>query len=342
MNQQCNHDLLSLITSFKHLSPYEHLTELNLSNFKLLKIDIFPFEQFSNLHSLDLSYNELTFINPDWSKSYDISIKYLNLSHNKLQTLLFLKDFKSLKTLDVTENLLLNNERYLSLYICPTIEHLIDYNQDQISSDRIKLNQLLLLIERNLNDFQSLSYYDSRQFLIKLIEKEKQFSLFHLSPLGNYFIRKIISHYSQRFITENFNQSINITEKSLFQPLKFFRSHHQSDNNLLTISVHQCAFQPNTTDIIATCGGQKVCFIDCNTCEITHLFEITKKDYFSCLCWIEIEDINILAVGTINGDIYLLSHKWKLMFEHIQLPVSHKTNLNTKNLLIFRILQSIV
>lgn len=83
-----NNDLLS----------FKHLTELNLSNFKLLKIDIFPFDQFPNLHSLDLSSNELTFINPDWSKSYEISIKYLNLSHNKLQTLLFLKDFKSLKT----------------------------------------------------------------------------------------------------------------------------------------------------------------------------------------------------------------------------------------------------
>ena len=29
--------------------------------------------------------------------------------------------------------------------------------------------------------------------LIKLIEKQKHFLIFHLSPLGNYFIRKIIN-----------------------------------------------------------------------------------------------------------------------------------------------------
>jgi hypothetical protein len=311
-NKQCQNEFLSC----KHLSSYQYLTELNLSNLKLLKIDQFPFEQFPKLHSLDLSSNELTSINPDWSKSFENSIEYLNLSHNKLQTLLFLKDFKYIKTLNITENLLLNNERFLSLFICPTLEHIIDFNEEQISIDQQKLHQLVSLI----NDSNS----DSRQLMIKTIEKEKLFSQFHLSPFGNYFLRKII----------------NLPNKSptVFQPIKFLRSHHQSTNDLLTISVHQCAFQPNTTNLLATCGGQKVCFIDCNTCEITHLFEVemlqkNKKQTkgFSCLCWIEIENLYILAVGATNGDIYLLSPKWKVMFGHIQLPVSNKNSLRLKS-----------
>jgi hypothetical protein len=90
-----------------------------------------------------------------------------------------------------------------------------------------------------------------------------------------------------------------------------------------------CAFEPNTINpILATCGGQKVCFIDCHSCEITHLFEVSSlrsrktKEYFSCLCWIEIEDLKILAVGATNGHIYLLSSKHKLMFGQIELPTS--------------------
>ena len=41
-------------------------------------------------------------------------IEKLNVNHNKLETLLFLKDFKSLKYINITENLFSNNERFLS------------------------------------------------------------------------------------------------------------------------------------------------------------------------------------------------------------------------------------
>jgi hypothetical protein len=132
-----------------------------------------------------------------------------------------------------------------------------------------------------------------------------------------------------------------------FEPIKFLRCHQSSENDLTTVSIRMCAFEPNTsTNILGTCGGQKVCFINCDTCEVTHLYEVsslrstvmptgrklkeknigTHTDYFSCLCWFEIEDSNdnlkLLAVGATNGHIYLISHKWKIMFGHIELPVS--------------------
>ncbi|CAF4380050.1 unnamed protein product, partial [Adineta steineri] len=182
INKQCQNEILPLLTLCKHLSTitsYEQLTELNLSNLKLLKIDRFPFEQFPKLKSLDLSSNQLISINIDWSKTYLNSIEYLNLSSNKLETLLFLKDFKYLKLLNITENLLRNNERFLSLYICPTIEHLIDFNQEQIYNDQIKYNQLLI----QLNSFPyfkkqkicEIVFNDFRQTIINLIEKQDIF-----------------------------------------------------------------------------------------------------------------------------------------------------------------------
>ena len=52
----------------------------------------------------------------------------------------------------------------------------------------------------------------------------------------------------------------------------------------------------------------------------------SNTEHFSCLCWIEIENINetfnALAVGSTSGHIYLLSPQWKIMFGHIELSVS--------------------
>jgi Leucine-rich repeat (LRR) protein len=330
---------------FSNLSTYHHLTELNLSNLQLTKIDRFPFEHFPNIRSLDLSSNQLTIINPDWSKFYENSIENLNLSQNKLETLLFLKDFKHLKILNITNNLLRNNERFLSLYICPTIEHLIDFNQEQIENDRLKFQQLLKSIDGIQDD-------QNRQMMMEIIEKQEIFFQFHLSPLGNYFLENKINKF--QILIDDFDRSMNIQEKSkiLFQPMKFLRSHHQSNDDLITTLIHMCAFEPNTINpILATCGGQKVCFIDCHTCEITHLFEVstlrstttpanrknktTMKEYFSCLCWIEIEDFKILAVGATNGHVYLLSPKHKLMFGQIELPVNDCIFVSKKQIICF-------
>ncbi|CAF3974051.1 unnamed protein product, partial [Rotaria magnacalcarata] len=369
-DKQYHEDYSTSCKCLPTLIPNDQLRELNLSNLQLANIDSFPFEKFPNLHSLDLSYNQLTSINPDWSKLSQNCIKYLNLSRNKLESLLFLKDFKYLNTLNITDNLLRNNERFLSLYICPTLEHLIDVDREQIHSDRLKFDQLLLLlIQANMDSLWSLSRHDRnkknskkslddfRRSIIKLIEKENIFFEFHLSSLGNYFIEKKMNEFDARvkstfktYLSDDFNRSMNIEEKlkSSFEPIKCFRCHHKSNDDLTTISVSMCAFEPNNTSnhILATCGGNKVCFIDCKTCEITHLFEVntlqstatstnrmikdknrkSNAEHFSCLCWIEIENINetlnVLAVGSTSGHIYLLSPQWKIMFGHIELSVS--------------------
>ena len=297
------------------LPTYHHVTELNLSNHQLTRIDYFPFEHFPNIRTLDLSYNQLTFINPDWSKTFENRIEYLNLRQNKLQTLLFLKDFKYLKTLNITENLLDHNERGLAVDICPTIEQFIDDSiQESIGHDRIQL-------------IQTIDQIENKQ------DKEELISQLQLPPLGNHFL-------------ENFTRAIKIEEeeeeeeetKDPFQPMKFLRAHHQSNDDLINTSVHMCAFEPNTTrHILATCGGTKVCLIDCESCEITHLFEVSSlrastnrkikqktniKEYFSCLCWMEIDSLKILAIGATNGHIYLLSPSNNLMFGHLELSVN--------------------
>ncbi|CAF1141100.1 unnamed protein product [Adineta ricciae] len=355
MNEHSEDNTLPLLTSCEHLSTpsssYDHVTELNLSNLQLMQIDTFPFEQFPHLRSLNLSHNQLTFINPDWTKSSTNTIEYLNLSSNKLQTLLFLRDFKYLQTLDITDNLLGKHERFLVLDICPALQHIIDFNEEQIHHDQVKFNHLLTIIESGSS---TIDLHNFRQRMIDRIEQEDIYSEFSRSPLGNYIIDKRFNKLSMQMETSltnefNFSLKISANSKDLFQPIKLLRAHHQANSELRSLAVHMCAFEPNTSEnILATCGGYKVCFTNCDTCEITHLFEvntlssvmssttgrktknkkkITQMDHFTCLCWIEINHLNedplkILAVGATNGSIYLLLPKWKLMFAHIELPNS--------------------
>ncbi|CAF0810307.1 unnamed protein product [Adineta ricciae] len=381
LRKHSQNEFISLMISSKRLpsTSYHQITDLNLSNLQLIQIDSFPFEHLPKLVSLDLSYNQLTVINPDWSKAKENFIEKLNVSHNKLETLLFLRDFKHLKSLNITENLLRNNERFLSLQLCPTLEQLTDANRNQIDDDQLKLDQWLQIIETKIDRLWAMSYYDKykqelpneknqqvvkkliedfRHATIKIIERQPDFNQAHLSPLANYLITKKIDELCssppklqakksfKTHLTAEFNDVMDI--KTHFEPIKFLRCHQASENDLTTVSVRMGLFEPNTTqNIFATCGGQKVCFIDCDICEVTHLYEVaalrsttmatparklrdksgtTSNEHFSCLCWLEIadgkENHKVLAVGATNGHIYLLSHKHKLMFGHIELPAS--------------------
>ena len=356
-------EFLSLMIAAKRLpsSSYQQITELNLSNLQLIQIETFPFEYLPKLLSLDLSFNQLNSINSDWSKSKENFIEILNLSHNRLETLLFLKDFKHLKSLNITNNFLRNTERFLSLSLCPTLEHLIDGNTDQLEDDQLKLDQWLQIIDSKITRLWSMSYHDKYQQMgrkllddfrhaaMKIFEKQSQFAQMHLSILANYLLNEKIEQFCvskpssskstfKTHLTEEFTQLME--SKPSFELMKLLRCHQTSEQDLQTVAIRMCASEPNTSkNILATCAGQKVCFTDCDTGDVTHLYEVaalrsTKKikdktttsEHFSCLCWMEIpeeeENFKVLAVGATNGHIYLLSYVHKLMFGHIELPVS--------------------
>ncbi|CAF3042979.1 unnamed protein product [Rotaria sp. Silwood2] len=82
LRKHSQNEFISLMISSKRLpsSSYNQITELNLSNLQLIKIDSFPFEYLPKLISLDLSYNQLISINYDWSKSHENFIEFSTLS----------------------------------------------------------------------------------------------------------------------------------------------------------------------------------------------------------------------------------------------------------------------
>ncbi|KAL4223491.1 hypothetical protein ACF0H5_016962 [Mactra antiquata] len=98
-----------------------------------------------------------------------------------------------------------------------------------------------------------------------------------------------------------------------YNPVLFVRC-HSVDNDPAdnTTKVWQCAFEPSidqpgeTTNILATCGGKCICFIDCLTGKLMKRYKTySKNESFYSLAWTTLkadskvlkEDMNILAVG---------------------------------------------
>ena len=277
---QCDHankEFLSLIITAQRLPialSYHQITELNLSNLQLTLIDAFPFECFPKLHSLDLSHNQLTFINADWSKFSNHVVEDLNLSYNYLDTLLCLKDFKYLKQVNITENRLRPHERCLSFYLCSTLECMIDKQTDQSDGDRLQLDRLLQATETNVDRLWSMSYRqrymqgpqdaqlreqltkEMHQSIMTIMEDQHEFFQFHLSPIANHLVRSTIEQVcsptadlqskasSKTDLADEFHLSIGPS----FRPVQFLRCHHQSDDDLTTVPVRACAFEPNAVE----------------------------------------------------------------------------------------------
>ena len=366
--EDCRHgsnqlELFSKITASKRLPPpigYQQLTVLNLSNLQLTHIDSFPLGCFPKLKNLDLSCNQLKTISPDWAKGTNNFIECLNLSFNKLETLIFLKDFHFLRQLDTTENNLKKNERFLSLYLCSTIETLIDSKENIIEIDRLTLtnyfddfqmdfDRFRSTLQNNIGNVEELFKEFFRSLLKKNCESSCTPMFVEFSPSEIYFLKnQFYLHYKSfernQFqstistqLIEDWTRSLNLNDQCC-QLKSLIHCHHHSDESLTSTPVWMSTFESNSNEnILVTCGGKKVSWTNCDTGEVTHLFELSTKrslidgkkqkksttmEYFSSICYIEIaETLKIIAVGSNSGIVYLLSSKWKLMFGRIELPV---------------------
>lgn len=86
---------------------------------------------------------------------------------------------------------------------------------------------------------------------------------------------------------------------------------HDSDNNSenFAIQIWCCKFKPDSSDIVATCGGETVCIIDANGAKVKSKFYKQSEEFYT-LDWARVGskkfDSNILACGGCLGTIYLI------------------------------------
>ncbi|XP_052075477.1 leucine-rich repeat and WD repeat-containing protein 1-like [Mytilus californianus] len=113
-----------------------------------------------------------------------------------------------------------------------------------------------------------------------------------------------------------------------FDPAFFIRCHStNNDPNDNQTKVWRCAFKPSNKDkssrLLATCGGQNVCLIDCQTGIVMKRYkDSSKEEDFYALAWSTIPyktgskegKINILAVAGNNGYIKLIHPSQFVMY----------------------------
>ncbi|XP_078338442.1 leucine-rich repeat and WD repeat-containing protein 1-like isoform X2 [Crassostrea virginica] len=118
-----------------------------------------------------------------------------------------------------------------------------------------------------------------------------------------------------------------------YDPVYFLRCHSESNDPSDEVTkVWRCAFEPSTedpdktTNMLATCGGQTVCLIDCNTGKMMKRFKDNNKyECFYTMAWTTVqlnnnkqERTNLLAVAGQSADIKLIHPSQFVMYATLE------------------------
>ncbi|KAM4796497.1 leucine-rich repeat and WD repeat-containing protein 1 [Rhinophrynus dorsalis] len=123
----------------------------------------------------------------------------------------------------------------------------------------------------------------------------------------------------------------NKRELDNVEPLHFIQCHSKNNScEDFTTQLWACAFEPNldpsSRKVIATCGGESVCVIDCDTGKVMKKYKVTGEEFFT-LAWTTLtmvskdgqkRKINVLATGGTRGAVRLIHAKVNLCYGEIK------------------------
>ncbi|XP_072285669.1 leucine-rich repeat and WD repeat-containing protein 1 [Pyxicephalus adspersus] len=115
------------------------------------------------------------------------------------------------------------------------------------------------------------------------------------------------------------------------EPLHFLQCHSKSNSSDdFRTQLWSCAFEPSLdslpSKVVATCGGESVCVIDCETGKVLKKYKVPGEEFFA-LCWTTVtmignegqkRKINILASGGKYGVIRLMNPKVNMCYGEIK------------------------
>ncbi|XP_048468585.1 leucine-rich repeat and WD repeat-containing protein 1 [Rhincodon typus] len=130
----------------------------------------------------------------------------------------------------------------------------------------------------------------------------------------------------------------------VLEPLHFLQSHSRDNNPKdLSTQLWACAFEPEiknsqipgleSSRSVATCGGDSVCIIDCETGIVRHKYKSVGEEFFS-LAWTTLtvfdknqkRNLNVLAIGGKMGAVKLIHVKVSYCYGMIK---AHKKAIST-------------
>ncbi|XP_056414729.1 leucine-rich repeat and WD repeat-containing protein 1 [Hyla sarda] len=116
------------------------------------------------------------------------------------------------------------------------------------------------------------------------------------------------------------------------EPIHFLQSHSKNnDSDDFRTQLWSCAFEPTldssrSSKVIATCGGESVCVIDCETGKVLKKYKVPGEEFFT-LAWTTLtmickegqkREINVLAAGGRFGIVKLMHPKVGLCYGEIK------------------------
>ncbi|XP_067866232.1 leucine-rich repeat and WD repeat-containing protein 1 isoform X2 [Heterodontus francisci] len=132
----------------------------------------------------------------------------------------------------------------------------------------------------------------------------------------------------------------------VLEPLHFLQTHSRNNSpEDLSTQLWACAFEPDVKNSqipgvglqssrnVATCGGDSVCIIDCETGIVHHKYKLVGEEFFS-LAWTTLtvidkdqkRKLNVLAVGGLMGVVKLIHTKVNYCYGKIK---AHKKSIST-------------
>uniref|UniRef100_A0A1B6DMD0 Leucine-rich repeat and WD repeat-containing protein 1 WD domain-containing protein n=1 Tax=Clastoptera arizonana TaxID=38151 RepID=A0A1B6DMD0_9HEMI len=122
-----------------------------------------------------------------------------------------------------------------------------------------------------------------------------------------------------------------------FDPVHFLRCHSKkSDYADVQTQVWQCAFEPDTdnlgqtTSLIATCGGNSICFINVESGEvISKYYAKDLREMFYTLAWTSVAQMTVLATAGVRNTIHLIHPAANVVFlQHLLKENRNKSHIN--------------
>ncbi|XP_018429067.1 PREDICTED: leucine-rich repeat and WD repeat-containing protein 1 [Nanorana parkeri] len=115
------------------------------------------------------------------------------------------------------------------------------------------------------------------------------------------------------------------------EPLHFLQCHSKNNSsNDFRTQLWSCAFEPAldslSSKVIATCGGESVCVIDCETGNVLKKYKVPGEEFFA-LAWTTLtmisnegqkRNINVLAAGGKYGVVRLMHPKGNMCYGEIK------------------------
>jgi WD40 repeat protein len=129
------------------------------------------------------------------------------------------------------------------------------------------------------------------------------------------------------------NDPLHVNEEDTcgkFEFLGELRAHSPSnDKNDHYTHLWSCAFEPkyegSHPNLVATCGGNTICFVDCATMTVLKKYKHLEKETFTSLAWTvlpkTVEDdrlFSILAAAGWQGDIKLIEPSMLLCYAYLR------------------------